>query len=144
MDIALTGIEKQLADFMSDISEDAYCSSWNYGLEYTLWDAVLNGECRYARHYITKENIEVMIKLSNECGCWIYFDDEKGQTPIPLDEWRKKFNRDISKNFRLIDKWGNIPPQQPAVNKIKRRKRNRFQRFWNKILHRLGLFRRLY
>jgi hypothetical protein len=92
----LTGVEKQLADFMNEISEDAYSASWESNLEYILWDAVINGERQYARHFISKEDIDYLTKLSTDCNCWIYFDDDTERTAIPLDEWRMKFNQDRS------------------------------------------------
>ena len=34
----LTPPQRQLADFMSDLSENAYCAGWMSGLEYALWE----------------------------------------------------------------------------------------------------------
>jgi hypothetical protein len=32
--------QRQLADYMSDLSEEAYSAGWMNGLEYALWDAL--------------------------------------------------------------------------------------------------------
>ena len=38
----LTADQRQLANFMSNLSEQAYCAGWIEGLEYALWEAPLN------------------------------------------------------------------------------------------------------
>jgi len=93
----LTNAQKKLSDFMSDISEQAYYAEWMLNLEYVLWDAVLNGERKYGRHFITQTYIKRLIKLSDECCCWIYFVDDSEETGIPLDLWREKYNNDVLK-----------------------------------------------
>jgi hypothetical protein len=79
--------EKQLADYMSHLSEQAYCASWMAGLEYVLWSAVVDGPRKYGRLEITGEHNATLKKLSDACGGWIMFADEKGETFVPLDEW---------------------------------------------------------
>jgi hypothetical protein len=33
----------ELAQYMSDLSEDAWHAGWMDGIEFALWDAVING-----------------------------------------------------------------------------------------------------
>ena len=79
--------EKELATYMSDLSEQSYCAGWMDGLEYSLWDAVIHGRRKYGLMEITDEHIAKLKELSGACGGWIIFDDEKGETFVPLDEW---------------------------------------------------------
>ena len=39
----LTDAQRELAEAMSDISEDAYCTGWMQDLEYGLWRIVETG-----------------------------------------------------------------------------------------------------
>jgi hypothetical protein len=32
--------QRRLADYMSELSESAYCAGWMEGLEFALWEAV--------------------------------------------------------------------------------------------------------
>ena len=34
----------KLRDYMSELSERAYCAGWMEGIEYALWNAVLRGD----------------------------------------------------------------------------------------------------
>jgi hypothetical protein len=79
--------EKQLADYMSDLSERSYCAGWMIDLEYVLWDAVVDAPRNYGFPAITNEHIDQLKELSDSCGGWIKFDDDKGESFIPMDEW---------------------------------------------------------
>jgi hypothetical protein len=94
--------EKQLADYMSDLSERSYCAGWMMGLEYVLWNAVVAGPRKYGFMEITGEHIAKLKALSDSCGGWIIFDDEKGETFVPLNEWLRIYE---SNQNRLPD-WG--------------------------------------
>jgi hypothetical protein len=93
--------EKQLADYISDLSEQAYYAGWMAGLEYILWNAVIDGPRKYGRLEITVEHIAKLKELSDACGGWIMFDDEKGETFVPLDEWLRiyELNRNRSSDL---------------------------------------------
>jgi hypothetical protein len=79
--------EKRLADYMSDLSEQAYYASWILGLEYVLWSAIVDEPRKYGRLDITDEPVAKLKELSDACGGWVIFNDEKGETLVPLDEW---------------------------------------------------------
>jgi hypothetical protein len=80
-----------LADYMSEISETAYCAGWMEGLEFALWRAVTEGPMRYGHLDITQEHIYKLRTLSDNCGGWIVFDDKKEETFIGLDAWRRLY-----------------------------------------------------
>lgn len=92
--------EKRLADYMSDMSEEAYCAGWMVGLEYVLWSAVIDGPRKYGRLEITDEHIAKLKELSDACGGWIRFDYEKGEIFVSSGEWLRM---NESKQNRLPD-----------------------------------------
>ena len=98
-------LQASLADFMSEISERCYYAAWMRDLEYVLWDALVNGERRYGQDIITKNDIKTLKELSQNCDCWIIFDDKEEETAIEFDTWKKNFqdyialNSDRLKNF---------------------------------------------
>jgi hypothetical protein len=95
--------EKQLADYMSDLSERAYCASWMVGLEYVLWSAVIDCPRKYGRLDITDEHIAKLKELSDACGGWIMFDDKKGETFVPLGEWPHIYESNRNRSSDLVN-----------------------------------------
>jgi hypothetical protein len=77
----------QLADCMSDISENCWHARWNEGLEYDLWHAVLDGQKRFGDGTITNEQIALLKALSKACGGWVAFGEEE-LAWIPIDYWK--------------------------------------------------------
>jgi hypothetical protein len=86
----LTPDQKALADAMSDVSEAAYSAGWMTGLEFALWGLLISGETRYGRASLKKEEVEGLRRLSEKCGGWIIFDDEKGEVFVPLADWKQR------------------------------------------------------
>ena len=82
-------------EFMSDLSEEAYCAGWMDGLEFALWNAVINGPREYGWLQITAEQIAQLKCLAQDCGGWIAFDNKTGETFIPMAEWERRFDREI-------------------------------------------------
>jgi hypothetical protein len=85
----LTPDQKALADAMSDVSEAAYSASWMAGLEFALWGLLVSGERRYGRATLKNEEAEDLRRLSEKCGGWIVFDDEKEEVFVPLADWKR-------------------------------------------------------
>ncbi|PAC31090.1 hypothetical protein [Flectobacillus sp. BAB-3569] len=85
----LTNTQRELAYYMSEISEKCYAASWMQGLEYALWNAVINGEQAYGQDFISKKNCETLRILSEACDSWIYFDESSEETAISLSLWKK-------------------------------------------------------
>jgi hypothetical protein len=83
----LTSDQLALAEYMSDLSEEAYCAGWMHGLEDALWCAMQEGLYGYGRLTLLPQHLERLRELSERCGGWIYFDDEKEETFVPLAEW---------------------------------------------------------
>jgi len=78
---------------MSELSEQAYCAGWMGGLEFDLWNALVGGPREYGRVRITDEQVERLRRLSEAARGWIVFDDVDEETLVPLDEWKRRFER---------------------------------------------------
>lgn len=89
--------EKALADYMSNLSEQSYCAGWMDGLEYVLWSAVVNGPREYGFLEITDQHVARLKELSKACGGWIIFDDERGETFVPIDAWLRLYETNQSR-----------------------------------------------
>jgi hypothetical protein len=89
----LTSHQLALADYMSALSEEAYCAGWMDGLEYALWDALLGTRHTYGRVEITDRHRAELGRLSEACGGWIVFDDVSEETWVPRAEWEAGFAR---------------------------------------------------
>jgi hypothetical protein len=84
---------RALADFMSELSEEAYSAGWMGGLEFELWKALIGGPRVYGRLQITDEQIARLKQLSEAAKGWIVFDDTEEETLISLDEWKQRFEK---------------------------------------------------
>jgi hypothetical protein len=89
----LTPPQRQLADFMSKLSEEAYCAGWMTGLEYALWELLLGGRKEYGWLVVTDEQQHRLRQLSNDCGGWVYFDDRTEETWLAIPDWQIRFAR---------------------------------------------------
>ena len=83
----LTLQQLAFAQYMSDLSEEAYCAGWMSRLEVDLWKAVTSGPFLYGRLDLTPEHILKLTEFSRICGGWIVFDDEREESFVPMDEW---------------------------------------------------------
>lgn len=84
---------ERLRYYMSDLSEMSYCAGWMEGLEYVLWKAVIGGPRKYGFLEITDEEISKLKELSDDCGGWIIFDDDKGEIWVQMEEWLRIYER---------------------------------------------------
>ena len=84
---------RALADFMSELSEEAYCAGWMGGLEFELWKALVGGPRSYGRVEITDEQLKRLGELSEAAKGWIVFDDVEEESLVPLDDWKQRFER---------------------------------------------------
>ncbi|WP_345245091.1 hypothetical protein [Nibrella saemangeumensis] len=87
---------------MSDLSEKCYSAGWLENLEYVLWDASITGERKFGQDIVSQQDIDQLMQLSNDCNCWIYFDDITEETAIDLAVWRQKFETAISLNPDIL------------------------------------------
>lgn len=76
---------RALADFMSELSEEAYCAGWMDGLEFELWRALIGGPRTYGRLEITDEQLARLRELSEAAKGWIVFDDAEEETLVTAD-----------------------------------------------------------
>ncbi len=83
---------------MSLISERCYYAGWMEGLEFVLWEAVINGPKPYRHDEISATDIKILKMLSEEANCWIVFDDKTLETAVELDEWKKSYNNHVEQN----------------------------------------------
>jgi hypothetical protein len=83
----------KLKEYMSELSERAYCAGWEEGLEYALWKAVLNGRLKYGRLQITRAHTTKLKELSDKCGGWIVWNEVSGEMFLPLDRWQQMYVR---------------------------------------------------
>lgn len=86
----------ELMIYMSDLSEQAWCAGWEDGLEYALWKALLKGRLKYGLLQITRVHTMRLQELADRCGGWIIWDDARGATFVPLDEWEKMYQLNIT------------------------------------------------
>ena len=83
--------QRALAQYMSDLSERAYCAGWMGDLEYALWEVVLGERRDYGRVTFSDEQAAELRRLSEASRGWIVFDDEHDETWISLSEWHERF-----------------------------------------------------
>ena len=85
---------RALADYMSSISESAWCAGWMHDLEFRLWTALLGGSSKsYGRVVLSDVEVARLRSLSQGCGGWIYFDEITEETFAPAQEWVVRFER---------------------------------------------------
>jgi hypothetical protein len=84
---------RALADYMSALSEEAYCAAWMESLEFELWDAVISGPREFGRLAITPDHIAELRRLSEIAGGWIFFDDSDEETLLTIGEWQQRFDQ---------------------------------------------------
>ena len=76
---------------MSTLSEQAWYAGWMDGLEFALWDAVVNGPREYGRLEINDAHIAELRYLADAAGGWIILDGDEGETFVPRKEWNQRF-----------------------------------------------------
>jgi hypothetical protein len=84
---------RELAEYMSGLSEEAYRAGWMAELEFELWDAVVNGPRSYGRLQITHHHIAQLQRLSRAAGGWIVFDADEEESLSPMEEWEESFTK---------------------------------------------------
>ncbi len=87
--------QKNLAEYMSELSEEAYEAGWMLGLEYALWLALENGPRSFGRLFISQEIILQLSEYSKKCGGWIVFDDNTEETYIDVESWKNMYKKNL-------------------------------------------------
>lgn len=88
-------LRKRLLSLMREISQDCFFAGWMIGLEYSLWQAVL----QYPRPYefgilpIEVEHVAELKDLAEELQEWAIWDEgEIREKLIPLSDWKQIFS----------------------------------------------------
>jgi hypothetical protein len=76
---------------MSELSEGAYSAGWMSGLEYALWQAVVDGPRKYGHLLITDAHITRLKLMAGSARGWVVFDDELGEYLAPTDSWERMY-----------------------------------------------------
>ena len=87
----LTPEQRDLAAYMSALSEEAYSAAWMSGLEYALWEATLGGRPSYGRLTVEDHHRARLRQLSEACGGWIVFEDRNDERWVSLHDWEQQF-----------------------------------------------------
>jgi hypothetical protein len=98
----LSTAERNLANYMSEISERAYNAQWIGNLEFVLWNALTNGARNFGREQVTNENIDKLRSLASACGSWIHFDEEKEEIAVPIDKWKDLYSEKVTGNPKIL------------------------------------------
>ena len=84
----LTAAQRELADYMSALSERAYHAGWVEGLEFALWRAVTDDLFKYGQLGLSCEHTQHLSSLSQRCGGWIVFDQQREEIFVTLEQWQ--------------------------------------------------------
>lgn len=79
--------QRALAEYMSELSEQAYAAGWMVNLEHALWRAVEHGPYRYGNLQLTVDHVEALKRLSATCRGWICFRASDEETFVSIDQW---------------------------------------------------------
>ena len=80
--------QKELAEYMSSLSELAFRAGWMDGLEFALWRAAAGAPFTYGQLQLTQDQVQHLNDLSRRCGGWICFHDDHEETFVTLAEWQ--------------------------------------------------------
>lgn len=84
---------QDLINYISSLSEEAYCASWMHGVEFALWRRVSEGPGRYGRLDITNEHIQKLRGVARKCGGWVFWHPTTCETFVPLREWMDMYDK---------------------------------------------------
>ncbi len=86
--------EEELASLVSDISEEAYCSGWPQGIEFEIWQRVVEGPAQpIGSARVNPTQLDRLRELSAAIKGWVTFDVGIGPIRIPMDEWLSLYAR---------------------------------------------------
>lgn len=86
----LTQEQRDLADFISKISERHYRAGWMQGIEYEVWEAMHAPDPVRGSLRLTVEEVQQLYAMSAKCSGWIVFDDVNGESFVSIEEWRRR------------------------------------------------------
>ena len=84
--------QRTLAELISAISERAWCSGWQAGMEFELW-AAMRSEAGGARPLsLGADERETPDAGERGLRRWIVFDNEREETFVPFAEWTARYS----------------------------------------------------
>ena len=83
----LTPDQRALAEYMSELSEQAIYAGWIQNLEHALWRARTEGPFVSTRLALTDIHVAKLRELNERCGGWIYFHPTNEETFVPTERW---------------------------------------------------------
>lgn len=86
----LTQEQRNLAEFISEISERSYRAGWLHGIEHEVWKAMHAHDFGGAPLSLTAEEVQQLHTMAAKCGGWIIFDEVREETFIPMEEWKAR------------------------------------------------------
>ena len=86
----LTKRQRDLYDFICEISEREYSAQWMAGIERMVWDAVQEGGTHEPSRWIDLSSAEAatVMGLARDCGGWITWND--GPRFVLMSEWLER------------------------------------------------------
>ena len=81
---------RALVDYMSSLSQEAWCAGWLQDLEFMLWSVLVGEKCD-GRLALTASQVEHLSSLSDGCQGWIVIDENTEEKFVPLPEWLRLF-----------------------------------------------------
>ena len=81
-----------LLTLMEDISETHWAAGWMSGLEFSLWGIVTGDRgSDFGMFEVETREIEELRRLSSKAGGWFRYDDEIGETFVPIADWLERY-----------------------------------------------------
>jgi hypothetical protein len=79
---------EHLLQLMGEIGERAYYAGWMRGLEFDLWDAVVNGPRRYGAIDLDQPTIDDLARFAGAADGWWLWDEKEGEPRlVELAAW---------------------------------------------------------
>lgn len=90
-----------LRDYMSWLSEEAYCAGWMTDLEFDLWTSVVRGPRRYGHLDVDSATVERLRELAARCGGWVRWSAEaRAEEFVPAAEWDRIYREWATRTVR--------------------------------------------
>ena len=83
---------RELANFMSELSEDCFHARWLEGWEYLLWNSLvgsIDGGYPLGQDYISKRDHSRLWQHKEACVGWIIWVENQGMRFVPIEVWER-------------------------------------------------------